>query len=228
MQDLSPPLQALTHLFEQHAHAEQARQMRAYLKDKFDMYGIKTPLRRQLSKEFIQLWRKANERIPTSLLLQLWAMPQREYQYVALDLLDKYKRSSRPEDLQLFETLILDKSWWDTVDALASHQVGWLFLRHGELIDAATAKWMDSGNMWLQRTCLLYQLGYKNQTNWPRLQSYILALASSREFFLRKAIGWALRQYAKTDPEAVKAFVHTHSHSLAPLSIREALKGLKA
>ena len=118
--------------------------------------------------------------------------------------------------------MIITKSWWDTVDRIASRLVGFYFREHKELIEPYTEKWMYYGNMWLQRTALLFQLKYKKETDTDLLFGYIQALAESPEFFIQKAIGWALREYSKTAPKTVKQFVD--STLLAPLSKREALK----
>lgn len=207
-----------------HAHAEQARAMQAYLKGHFPFLGIKSPARRQLSRPWIQAVKQTHKTVPQELIEQLWELPEREYQYVALDLLDAYERKMDAAHLPMVEAIILKKAWWDTVDLLASHQVGSIFRTQPSAIDEWTDKWMASNHLWLQRCCLLYQLKYKTDTDWERLQGFVIQLMLSDEFFLQKAIGWALRQYAKVAPEAVRHFVDRHP--LAPLSRREALRHL--
>ena len=153
---------------------------------------------------------------------ELWAQPQRELQYFALELLRKYTTSSPPEWIGLYEELITHKSWWDTVDGLAGWLVGAHFKRFPDQIQPHTKQWMESGNFWLQRTCLLFQLGYKGETDFELLKSFIIPLAAHKEFFIRKAIGWALRQYGKVSPMVVKEFVA--QQALSNLSYREAIK----
>ena len=132
------------------------------------------------------------------------------------------KKKLAPEHFPLVEYLITEKSWWDTVDGLAAWIVGAIMKTHPSAIESKTKEWMASDNIWLQRTCLIFQLGYKKETDTELLAGFIEQLADHKTFWIRKAIGWALREYSKTDPGFVQAFVD--SHQLAPLSRREALK----
>ena len=143
-------------------------------------------------------------------------------QYFSLDLLSKYSRISLKEWIDLYEELLTKKSWWDTVDGLAASQVGGHFEKFPELIEPYTDKWMASDNIWLQRTCLIFQLKYKDQTDFELMKSFIRSLAPSNEFFIRKSIGWALRQYGKFHPDKVIKFVE--SQPMSNLSRREALR----
>lgn len=133
-------------------------------------------------------------------------------------------KKAEKERIDLYEYLIVNKSWWDTIDYSASNLVGVHFQKFPELIQPYTEKWMDSGNMWLQRTSLLFQLKYKKATDLELLTDYIHQLQGSKEFFINKAIGWILREYSKTNAAWVVDFVN--SNQLAPLSHREALKWL--
>jgi 3-methyladenine DNA glycosylase AlkD len=121
--------------------------------------------------------------------------------------------------------LVTTDPWWDTVDVLAAHVVGAIVARHPETV-ATVDEWLRDGDLWLARTAILHQVTYADRTDAGRLFGYCLARADHRDFFIRKAIGWALRQYAKTDPEAVRAFVREHEGTLAPLPVREAVKNL--
>lgn len=208
--------------FSTHANPKKATPMKRYMLDKFDFLGIQAKQRQELQRAFMKKDTLPNpEEIPV-IIKELWALPEREYQYFAMELLEKYLKNTDETIVSLFEYMIVTKSWWDTVDRIASRLVGFYFQRHTELIEPYTEKWMYYGNMWLQRTALLFQLKYKKDTDTGLLFSYIKALADSEEFFIRKAIGWILREYSKTNPVAVKQFVA--SASLAPLSKREALK----
>jgi len=120
------------------------------------------------------------------------------------------------------EQLIVQKSWWDTVDGLASWIIGTYFQLYPQTVVGVTEKWMNSGNMWLQRTSLIFQLKYKKNTDTQLLSNYILRLADRKEFFIRKAIGWVLREYSKTNKQWVKNFIQTNK--LSALSYREASK----
>lgn len=161
-----------------------------------------------------------------SIVRELWGWPEREYHYIALTFLDRYQQQLTPQDVPLLEYLITTKSWWDTVDSLASHNVGKLLRQYPSSREVVIDAWRESDNIWLRRTTLLFQLGYKAQTDAALLFSLVDQNKDSKEFFIQKAIGWALREYSKTAPEAVQGFVSTAS--LAPLSQREALKWLKA
>lgn len=153
-------------------------------------------------------------------------MPEREYQYVALAFLGKFQKHLTPDCLPLLEYLITTKSWWDTVDSLASHNVGSLLKQYPSSREALINQWRHQDNFWLRRTTLLFQLGYKTDTDERLLFSLVEENQDSLEFFIQKAIGWALREYSKTAPEAVQSFVFRTA--LASLSQREALKWLKA
>src|SRR5262249_17077358 len=154
-----------------------------------------------------------------------WELPEREYQYFAGDLLSRYAARCTPAFLTTAEMLITTKPWWDTVDELAANVVGNIVLRHPEALSTMD-NWLAGDHLWLTRTALLHQLRYKERTDTDRLFRYCLARAGHRDFFIRKAIGWALRQYAWADPEPVREFVAAHRERLSPLSVREALKNL--
>ncbi|MBW5444596.1 DNA alkylation repair protein [Cohnella sp. CFH 77786] len=205
-----------------HRNDNEAVPMAAYMKNHFPFLGLKTPVRTALTREY---WKSRG--LPTreefrTVVQELWALPEREFQYTAMAILDRMDKSLTANDIGLLEELILTRPWWDTVDLLAGHSVGRLFARHPELISAYTNKWMDSGELWLQRTALLFQLGYKSKTDAGLLFRLIEQCKESKEFFIRKAIGWALRELSKTDPDAVVSYVV--EAGLSPLSEREALK----
>jgi 3-methyladenine DNA glycosylase AlkD len=210
-------------LFSANAVQENADPMQQYMRNQFPFLGIRTPLRKELTRQLVGTYGLPEEWRPV--VRELWVLPEREYQYVALDLLHRLRKQLMSNDIQLLEELITSKSWWDTVDTLAGTLVGFHFRMYPELIRPHVEKWLGSDSIWLQRTAILFQLKYKEQTDVPLLFHTIRACADSREFFLQKAIGWALREYAKTDPEAVLGFVETEK--LAPLSQREALKHLR-
>ncbi len=198
--------------------------MEAYMKNRFVFYGIKSPERKAIFKTFV----KTNG-LPAideleDVIESLWEQPYRECHYCTLELLDKMQKHLEPKHLPMLEELIITNSWWDTIDMIASHQIGGLLKKYPELITDNTERWIQSDNFWLQRLAIIYQLGYKKDTDAERLFRYCTLQAGSKEFFVRKAIGWALRQYAYTNPIAVKQFVA--NTNLSPLSQREALKGL--
>ncbi|MEM9135358.1 MAG: DNA alkylation repair protein [Actinomycetota bacterium] len=205
------------------ADPEAAFAMAAYMKDRFVFLGIKTPVRRQETKRL--LTRLAGTDAPTLLAFArgCWARPEREYQYVACDTLRKHAAALGPDDLDTVRGLIETRSWWDTVDSLAVHTVGPMVAAHPELAEQMDV-WIDDDDIWVARTAILHQLMYKGDTDDERLFAYCDARAADTEFFIRKALGWALRQYARTDPEAVRAYVETNAELLSGLTKREALK----
>jgi 3-methyladenine DNA glycosylase AlkD len=196
--------------------------MEKYMKNKFTFFGIKTPERKLIYKDFLLQMGYPKVEELENIVLELWQQPEREYQYFAMELVEKFSKKPTENYILLLEKLIVQKSWWDTVDLLASHSVANYFRFYPQTIPEITEKWIESENIWLQRTCLLFQLFYRKQTNTILLLDYIRMLADSKEFFIQKAIGWALRQYARTDANTVKQFVE--KTPLKPLSRREALK----
>ena len=215
----------LTFSFEQSADPDNAGPMEKYMRNQFSFLGIKSPAQKSLVRQFV-----AENGLPAladleSICHDLWALPAREYQYAGMDLLHRMRRKLTPNFVPLVEYLITTKSWWDTVDGLASHAVGGLFERFPAIRDQHISRWRKADDFWLRRTTLLFQLRYKDKTDEALLFSLVLENKDSKEFFIQKAIGWALREYSKTNGTAVETFVS--SHQLAPLSRREALKWLK-
>jgi len=217
-------LQPLVNLYTRAADPEMADPMKKYMRNQFDFLGIKSPERRQLFREFIKRAGLPDLKDLDEICMDLWALPAREYQYSGMDLLNRMRRKITPDFIGLIELMITTKSWWDTVDGLASHAVGGLFARYPDGRDEHLRGWRQSDNMWLRRTTILFQMRYKENTDQDLLFAIVQENMDSDEFFIQKAIGWALREYSKTEPTAVGDFV---SHQpLAPLSRREALKWL--
>jgi len=216
------PLKAL---FEQHADPVRAAPMKKYMRDQFEYLGIKTPKNVVLQKEFYAEYGLPELSDLDEVLRDLWALPQREFQYVAVSLLGKFEKQLSAELIDTMEYLIVTKSWWDTVDAIAGHTVGTHFQRYPSIKKKYLARWRKSENFWLRRTTILFQLNYKKETDFDLLCDLIRENLDSKEFFINKAIGWSLRQYARVDPKAVKKFVN--STQLHPLSRREAMKHIE-
>jgi 3-methyladenine DNA glycosylase AlkD len=151
-------------------------------------------------------------------------MSEREYQYLAIELMYRKRKLWTGDWLDLIETLILTKSWWDTVDGLAAKIAGTYFLRFSEFKEERIHRWIHSDNMWLNRSAIIFQLKFKDEVDTQLLTKSILPHIKSREFFHEKAIGWALRQYSKFNPDWVRDFLV--EYQLRPLSIREASKYL--
>ena len=196
--------------------------MKRYMKDKFEFFGIKSFERKELTRNFFVSHGLPAEDDFAPVIREMWDLPQRELQYVALDILERLVKKRIPVEIKLLEHLIVTKSWWDTVDWLATRIVGVRFRQNPELISSTHSRWIKSENIWLQRVCILFQLKYKQETDEKLLFSTIQELSESDEFFIQKAIGWALREQSKTDPAVVQKFID--ENELAPLSRREALK----
>ncbi len=214
----------ITKKFKQNANPENAVPMKKYMKNRFEFFGIKSPERKIIIKEFF-----AEKGLPefidlNEIIDELFQLPEREFQYFAIELCGKFKKSWTEESLSLFEKMAITKAWWDSVDYIKSVCFKPYFLKFPDRRYEITQRWIDSGNMWLQRLSLIYQLGYKDKTDVELLKRNILQLNKSDEFFVQKGIGWALRDYARFDPDFVKDFVA--KTDLKPLSKREALKNL--
>ncbi|MDQ0058492.1 DNA alkylation repair protein [Paenibacillus harenae] len=208
-----------------HADPEQAGPMEAYMRNQFPFLGIRNPERQALTRE---LWKahplpKGDELRETA--LQLWNLPEREFHYTAMSLLEKYGKQAGEGHIEVLEKLVTQHSWWDTVDFIASHLIGRQLSQYPELVRDYPDRWINSDRLWLRRSAILFQLKYKHSTDFDRLEGYIERCKGESEFFIRKAIGWALREYAKTDAAAVRRYVA--SAGLSPLSEKEAMKHLR-
>lgn len=217
-------LEILIPLFEKHRNEEQAIPMKTYMKDQFPFLGIKSPIRKELMKEFFKKSEILSKPFQKDFVLALWEKEEREYQNAAMDYIEKCLRKLEKSDLSLFEYLITTKSWWDTVDMLAQKPVGTIACKHPDVIHETIDGWAIGGNLWLQRTAIIFQLKYKERTDEELLYRYIKQNLGSKEFFIQKAIGWALREYSKTNPESVKKFIS--ETNLPKLSVREGSKYL--
>lgn len=222
---MSSYVERLTQAFAAQADPVIAAGQRAYMKDQFAYFGLKSPVRKAIQQPFMSKFALPEQDSLESIIKELWQHDMRECQYAAQEILLKYARNYGALELELMEYMATHKSWWDTIDFIASNCMGRYFKKYPEQTGPVTQRWMDSGNMWLQRCALLFQLKYKDTLDTQLLSRYIEALLGSKEFFINKAIGWALRQHSKTDPAWVEAFANRTP--LAPLSRKEALRLLK-
>ena len=218
-----PYVKEIRAIFATNKNATVAKGAKAYLLHQFEFYGIKTPIRRKLCKEFYKANPISSHNELTALIKECFAAPQREMHYFAIELLGYHKKLWSKQTIPLMEWMITHHSWWDSVDSTNSHVIGKFFLQFPVYIMPTTSKWNKSSNKWLQRMSILFQLMYKDKTDTKLLSKYIENCALEEDFFIRKAIGWALRAYAYTDAKWVKDFIKTHPH-LSNLSKREALK----
>lgn len=213
--------EVLLNSFYKNRDQETGINMAKYLKNQFLCLGIKRPERSKLQKNFINQWKK-KKILDWEFIHYLWELPEREFQYLAIDLLVALNNELKHEDIDKLERLIIKKSWWDTVDILSTKMVGKICELYPELIGNKIVKWSVSDNIWLVRSAILFQLKYKFKTDKFILAQIIESNLESEEFFVNKAIGWALREYSKTNPVWVKEFIE--SKPLHKLSVREGSK----
>lgn len=205
--------------------AGRAAQMSAYMREQFPFLGVQAPERRAVLRSFLAAYGPPSLAELDSVIRALWNLPEREFQNIGADLLDKLKQDLTPEHVPLLEFALTTRPWWDTVDTLAAHPVADLFYRYPQTRHKTVARWRTEPDIWLRRATLIFQLLYKDKTDADLLFSLINDNLDEDEFFIQKAIGWALRQYSKTDETAVTSFVA--ATDLSPLAEREALKWLK-
>ena len=215
----------LENAFAAKQNPENAFAMAKYMKNNFPFFGIKTDERRHIFKE---IWKENKQEVSANtreISLALHSKQEREFHYCAIEILVKeLKGSYKKEDIQLIEKLIITNTWWDSVDTIAKYILGEYLLQFPLETQNVIERFSNSENMWLNRSAILFQLGYKQKTNSAFLFSECIKQAHSKDFFIQKAIGWALREFAKTNPEAVRQFVG--NNNLKPLSTKEALKNI--
>jgi len=203
------------------ADTARAPAMGAYMRDQFPFLGIATPARREALRPAILDFKGASSAELLGVASELWQLPEREYQYAALDLMAAHWKQFDSADLPALQAFVLSKSWWDSVDGLAGIIGDVLRFEHHEMDSA-----LKHDNFWMRRIALLHQLGWRGKTDEMRLFRYSLALGHENEFFIQKAIGWALRDYARHAPHNVARFIHENGTALSKLSVREAGKHL--
>lgn len=210
-----------------HGDPKRAAGAQAYMKSAMPYYGVPAPLQRAICRrifakhplEAFASWRAT--------VLELWRKAShREERYAAIALTEDKRNAAFQtiETLSLYEEMIVTGAWWDYVDVIASHRLGELLRRYPAPMKKAMRAWSRDRNMWKRRSAILCQLGFKKQTDLKLLYDCIRPNLADKEFFIRKAIGWALRQYAWTDPKEVLRFVKENEKDMSPLSKREALK----
>lgn len=215
-------IEGIATIFKEHTNTERAAWSKAYMLHQFEFYGLVTLQRRKLSKTYMQNNPLTSLNEIKVIVKECFNLPEREFQYFAIELMHFNKKLWQPSIIRTIEYCLTKKSWWDSVDHIASECLTDYFKLYPNKIIPITSKWSQSNNIWLQRSSILFQKAFKAKTNTELLSKYILQCSNSKEFFIQKAIGWALREYSKTNAEWVKKFVAIHS--LPALSKREALK----
>lgn len=223
---LHPWAEAVQSLFTAADNPRVAGPMAAYMKHHFPFHGITSQHRTELLLPLLQKDTLPLQGDVPTICQQLWQLPQREYAYAAMALMAKFVKRFTPEDYPWILNLITQRSWWDSVDHLAGNVLSTVVNRHPESLWPHFEPLILSDDFWLNRTAIIVQLRSRENTDTDFLTAAILPHMENKEFFLRKAIGWSLRQYARHNPQWVIDFVHRHESSLSGLSKREALKRL--
>ncbi len=209
-------------LFLEHGNHEYALKQIAYMKNHFNFYGLKMERWSSLTKIHHHAFGISTPDNIFELITCCFDEEYRELHYFALQTFEKHQKKLGQAALPLLEYMITNKSWWDSVDWIAK-LVGKYFLDYPQDIVPTTERWMASDNFWLQRVSIIFQLFYKEKTDFALMTSYILRVKGTKKFFLNKAAGWALRHYSRTNPAAVMAFVNANP-DLAGLTKKEALR----
>lgn len=223
--DVKLVFEGLKESLAENGDAARAKKMSAYLRDQFQMYGLSSPQRKEIFKPFYHEFKPLLFEQLVPFVNLCWDDPYRELQYCGMELLGKGLKHLNEKNISDLEKWVSKKSWWDTVDFLASTVAGHLVKTYPDSLYNYPDRWIDGDNMWLQRTAIIYQLKYRDQVDEKRLFSYIISTKGSKEFFINKATGWSLRSYARYNPEVVKSFISAHP-DLSNLTKREALKHL--
>ncbi|HJQ76093.1 MAG TPA: DNA alkylation repair protein [Acidimicrobiia bacterium] len=224
MIDVAGPVAMVQNALTAAADPVKAAGMRAYMKTEMPFYGVQKEGRalilRRLRHEFAPTDRDEYE----ALVLALWELPHREEKYLAQGVAVAFPDYIVPASFPVYDRFVVEGAWWDFVDETATHLIRHLILEWGEKTWPVIDRWNQDDDMWRRRSSLICQVGARERTDADRLFRYCLARVHETEFFIRKAIGWALRDYAYTDPEAVAGFVSMHRKRLSSLSFREATK----
>ena len=207
--------------FEEKEDKENAAQMAKYMRDQFVFYGLPTPKRKALYKDFLKEEKKSGQ-IDWAFLDRCYEDEHREFQYLVCDYLTVMDNFLAYDDIPRIKAYIKCKSWWDTTDSL-DRVIGQIGLRDSR-VDALMLEWSLDDDFWVRRVAIDHQLCRKEKTNTELLEKILVNNFGSDEFFINKAIGWSLRDYSKTNPEWVRAFVEKHAVRMAKLSVKEAGK----
>jgi 3-methyladenine DNA glycosylase AlkD len=204
-----------------------ATAMASYMKTDMAFYGVPKAGRAEVLRLVLRRYPIATAAEYVGAVEVLWGLPHREEKYLAIDVASNHRAHITFAHVGLYRRLIVEGAWWDLVDGVAANCVGRVLLRERPQMGPVLERWIDDDDMWIRRSALIAHLRHKGDTDAEQLLRHCLARAHEKEFFIRKAIGWALREYAKTDPEAVAAFALAHRGELSGLSLREATKHLE-
>ncbi len=199
--------------------------MEGYMRHLFPFYGVKSKPRKEIVKSSLKQFPIQSKSALITTFEKLWCEKKRELHHIAMDLGECHHKFFDASSLSFLEAVIRKNSWWDSIDRIAPTLIGSLLQKYPELLPEMD-RWIEDENMWIRRSALIYQLKYKEKTDEKRLFTYCELRMHEEEFFIRKAVGWVLRQYARTNPKSVREFVEKNRFELSPLSYREASKYL--
>jgi 3-methyladenine DNA glycosylase AlkD len=203
---------------------QRAADMARYMKTDMPFYGVTNPERNKVYREMRRRYPISSRAEYVAAVEALWARPHREEKYSAIGLAVDYPEYITIGSIPLYRRMIVEGAWWDFVDDIAIRLVGRVLLDDRARMHPKLDRWIDDPHLWIRRTAILSQIKHKERTDRDQLFGYCLRRADEKEFFIRKAIGWALREYAKTAPDAVRRFALDHRDELSGLSFREATK----
>jgi 3-methyladenine DNA glycosylase AlkD len=208
------------------ANANNAKAMAAYMKTEQPFFGVNQPGRKPIFRELVLRYPPESNQQYRAAITSLWSIPQREGQYAAIHFADHFEDRHTLTNLTFFKKLIEQGAWWDHVDWIATHIVGRVVKQNRAEASEVMRKWIDDDDLWVRRTAIICQVQHKEETDYKMLFEFCLMRAHEKDFFIRKAIGWALRSYAWKEPERVRAFIIKHRAKLSGLSVREGGKHL--
>ena len=200
--------------------------MAAYMKTEMPFYGVPKPGRVPIAREVKANFPPVDADDYHRKVLSLWNLPHREEKYLAIGYAWAFRKYVVFSQIDLFERMIVEGAWWDFVDELATPIVGKVVLEDREIMRPVLERWIDGPDMWLRRSAIICENRHKEETDQEMLFDFCLRRADEKEFFIRKAIGWALREYARSRPDEVRRFLAEYGPRLSGLSRREAAKHL--
>lgn len=198
--------------------------MQAYMKSALPYRGVKAKSLQKVTKSLFKAFPITDRQEFECVVRELWDAEYREERYAAIGACEYYKKFQILESLSLYRFMIETGAWWDLVDVIASHLVGGLLKRYPAEMKPVMGQWIDDPDIWVRRTALLSQLSFKKETDEAMLFGFCTKRMEEKDFWIRKAIGWALREYSKTNPEAVQRFVEEKRSGMSGLTLREASK----
>ncbi len=210
------------------ADPTRAPDMAAYLKTDMPFWGVKAKARDEVVRELRKAHRILDGDTYEGAVRALWAGARREDKYVAIRIARTHEKLITLDRLPLYEEMVREGAWWDLVDEIAVNLVGALVRAHPEQMLPVMDAWIEDDDMWIRRVAIIGQLKSKAATDEARLFAYCDACCEEREFFIRKAIGWALREYSRTSPEATREYLRSRKEVLSRLSFREGARLMKA